>query len=383
MKSFYTANLNCMDIVNLIRDRMMKDNLVFVYRGVVTEENSVGLLTLLEKEMENSEFGFAGRKRLFMFVLESLQNVSRHSDRELYGKMSLVLYSGHNKGYTVTTGNVVTSGQAHDLEKRLSEINKLAPEQVKTYYRHMLLTSEFTRKGGAGLGLIEMARKTGNKIDYDLIPFNKEYAYFVLSKTVDETGIGVHRGDPDSQFSGQTAFEFERIMAENGIYLIWSGHITTSVGQEVISFAETKMAEEDIRSALRRRIFVTLVEMLENVAKYGADKESEKRFGMPVAIVQLISDNSFRLSTGNLILNEHVEPLRAKLLLINQNDLAGLRELFKSTLFEQTIDTDSTEKMGLIEMAIRSGSKLDFDFKKVNDLFSYFTLTVNINEGQG
>ena len=37
----------------------------------------VPLLMLLEKEMENSEFGFVGRKRLFMFVLESLQNVSQ------------------------------------------------------------------------------------------------------------------------------------------------------------------------------------------------------------------------------------------------------------------------------------------------------------------
>lgn len=371
-----------MDLISAIRDQMMKDNLVFVYRGVVTEDNSVGLLTLLEKEMENSEFGFAGRKRLFMFVLESLQNVSKHSDREYYGKMSIVLYSGHNNGYTVTTGNTVTSRQAHDLRKRLSEINNLAPEQVKTYYRQMLLNSEFTKKGGAGLGLIEMARKTGNKIDYDFIPIDKDYAYFVLSKTVDEEGKGVHQEGIDNKFSGQTAFEFERIMADNGIYLIWSGHITTTVGHEVISFAETRMAEEDIKSALRRRIFVTLVEMLENVAKYGADRESEKKYGMPVAIVRLISENSFRLSTGNLVLNEHVDPLMEKLLLINQNDLAGLRELFKSTLYDQTIDTDSTEKMGLIEMAIKSGSKLDFDFKKVSDLFSYFTLTVNINGSQ-
>lgn len=372
-----------MDLVKEIRNRMMKDNLVFVYRGVVTEDNSVGLLTLLEKEMENSEFGFTGRKRLFMFVLESLQNVSKHSDREVFGKMSLVLYSGHNNGYTVTTGNVVTSAQARDLRNRLSEINRLAPDQVKNYYRKMLISSEFTNKGGAGLGLIEMARKTGNKIDYDFIPLNKDYAYFILSKTVDEEGIGVHRDDPDNKFSGQTAYEVERIMSENGIYLIWSGHITSTVGHEVISIAETRMAEEDFRGDLRRRIFVTLVEMLENVAKYGADRESEKKFGMPVAIVQLVPGNFINLSTGNLILNRHIDSLRTKLVLINQNDPAGLRELYKATLFEQKIDNDSTEKMGLIEMAIKSGSKLLFDFERVNDDFSYFTLTVNIKNRQG
>jgi hypothetical protein len=59
-----------MDLTRRIRDKMMKENILFVYRGVVTNENSVPLLMLLEKEMEYSEFGFVGRKRLFMFVLE-------------------------------------------------------------------------------------------------------------------------------------------------------------------------------------------------------------------------------------------------------------------------------------------------------------------------
>ncbi|MFN8241824.1 MAG: hypothetical protein U0X39_13870, partial [Bacteroidales bacterium] len=68
-----------MDLTKKIRDKMMKENLMFVYRGVVTHDNSAALLMLLEKEMEISEFGFVGRKRLFMFVLESLQNVTRHT----------------------------------------------------------------------------------------------------------------------------------------------------------------------------------------------------------------------------------------------------------------------------------------------------------------
>ena len=57
-------------------------------------------------------------------------------------------------------------------------------------------------------------------------------------------------------------------MAENNVYLIWSGHISPDVGKEVLSFTETKLSEEDIESNLRRRVFSILVEILENVAKY-------------------------------------------------------------------------------------------------------------------
>ncbi len=98
---------------------------MFVYRGVVTNENSVPLLMLLEKEMETSEFGFIGRKRLFMFVLESLQNVSRHSNVAPHSNMSLVVYSKVDSGYTVTTANVISTANTMELRKRLDEINNL------------------------------------------------------------------------------------------------------------------------------------------------------------------------------------------------------------------------------------------------------------------
>ena len=147
-----------MDLTRRIRDKMMKERLMFVYRGVVTDENSVPLLMLLEKEMENSEFGFVGRKRLFMFVLESLQNVSKHSEQSQYADMSLVVYSKTNSGYTVTTGNVLPSSHINDLKSKLEEINNLQPDEIRKVYRQMLSTSEFSNKGGAGLGLIEMAK---------------------------------------------------------------------------------------------------------------------------------------------------------------------------------------------------------------------------------
>ena len=39
--------------------------------------------------------------------------------------------------------------------------------------------------------------------------------------------------------------------------------------------------------------------------------------------------------------------------------------------------------MGLISMARKSGSKLDYQFKEVNDMYSYFMLTVKVEEQQG
>jgi hypothetical protein len=367
-----------MDLTRRIRDKMMKERLMFVYRGVVTNENSASLLMLLEKEMENSEFGFVGRKRLFMFVLESLQNVSRHSDHNQYSDMSLVVYSKTDSGYTVTTGNVIESDKINDLSNKLYEINNLDSGEIRSVYRNMLSNAEFSSKGGAGLGLIEMAKKTGNKLDYDFIKLDDKFSYFILSKTVDSGGVGMHSGH-ESSFRGKAVAQLERLMAENNVYLIWSGHFSSDVGKEVLSFTETKLSEEDVDSGIRRKVFSILVEALENVAKYSPGLDQEEKFGMPVAMIRL-DGRVYSLTTGNLILNTKVAQLREKLDTINNCDRTGLKELFKKALIEQNLDSESTGNMGLIEMARKSGNKLIYQFEKVNDQYSYYTLTNKIEE---
>jgi hypothetical protein len=358
---------------------MMKERLMFVYRGVVTNENSVPLLMLLEKEMENSEFGFVGRKRLFMFVLESLQNVTRHSTDSIHADMSLVVYSKTGNGYTVTTGNVLPTANIKELKVKLEEINNLETTEIRSVYRQMLSTSELSSKGGAGLGLIEMAKKTGNKLDYDFVPLDDKYSYYILSKTVDAAGTGSHLSGDEKPFKGKSVTQLERLMSENNIYLIWSGHISQDVGKEVLSFTETKLSEEDIESNLKRRVFSILVEILENVAKYSPGREAEEEFGMPVAMIRL-EDKEYTLTTGNLILNENVIHLREKLDTINKYDKVGLKELFRKSLSGQSISSDSTGNMGLIDMARKSGSKLIYMFEKINDLYSYYTLTVKVED---
>ena len=92
----------------------------------VTLENSVPLLMLIEREME-TEYGLVGRKRLFMFVVESLQNVAKHSDQPGMNDMSLVLYSKTGSGYTVTTVMLFPQRMLMSSERDLEGINKLDP----------------------------------------------------------------------------------------------------------------------------------------------------------------------------------------------------------------------------------------------------------------
>jgi hypothetical protein len=124
-----------------------------------------------------------------------------------------------------------------------------------------------------------------------------------------------------------------------------------------------------------------MVESLENISKYNPRREPEEKYGMPVVLVR-IEDEKFLLTTGNLIFNSSLGDLKQKLDIVNSYNNGELKELYYSSLSKQSIETDSTGNMGLISMARRSGSKLDYHFDRVNDLYSYFMLTVKVEENQ-
>ncbi len=364
-----------MEPVKKVRNIMMDDRLMFVYRGVVTYQNSEALLRLLEKEMEHSEFGFTGRKRLFMFVLESLQNVSRHLNSSDHAGMSLVVYSKDDSGYTVTTGNVINNDDEPELREQLELLNSLEPHEIRDLYRERLSSTSLSDKGGAGLGLIEMAKKTGNRLDFDFIRINNDLLYFILSKSVDDEGRSTNKGRQKTFFRGDNIMRLEKMMAENSIGMVWSGHFSDDIERQVLSLTETRMYEEEIEPKMQRKIFSIMVECLQNISKYKSGSDIEKDLGMPVAMI-VTEDKGIRIITGNIINNKRIPFLRDKLNTVNRYDKEGLKELYRISLAGDEIKPEHTGILGLINIARKSGHKLEYDFDPVNNEYSYYVLNV-------
>jgi len=366
-----------MELIKKLRNKLLNEHLMFAYRGEVTGDNSVALLLLLEKEMELSEFSLLGRKRLFMFVLENLQNITRHASTERDEVTSLVVYNKTADGYTVSTGNVLKKREIKGLRQNLEKINSLDPESIREVYKAMLQDSSIGHKGGAGLGLIEMARKTGNKLDYDFLPIDESYSYFILSKTVDAGGHGINRPETDTPFNGQKIAQLEHMMKSNNIYFLWAGVMSHAISKELLNFSETTMLEAEQEHNLHKRVFATLIELLQNVTQHSPGFEAEKNYGVPVAMIRKTS-SSYIITSGNLIRKSEIDHLRQKLDLVNKYDEEGLKSLLKVALEGQDMTQISTGYMGLLEMARRSGQKLRYTFDEVNEDYAYYVLTVRV-----
>jgi hypothetical protein len=53
-------------------------------------------------------------------------------------------------------------------------------EELKDMYKFILNHQRLSEKGGGGLGLVDIARKTGNALDYKFHEYDKEYSFFNL-----------------------------------------------------------------------------------------------------------------------------------------------------------------------------------------------------------
>ena len=66
------------------------------------------------------------------------------------------------------------------MKERLDKIKSLEKEELKDLYKFILNNQEFSKKGGGGLGLIDMAKRTNGRIEYKFTTYDENYSFFNL-----------------------------------------------------------------------------------------------------------------------------------------------------------------------------------------------------------
>lgn len=117
------------------------------------------------------------RKKIFHIFVECIQNMYHHIEpldyvKKKYGssKQGVLLVLKQADGCRIVTGNFIDKKREAQLRARVDELSGLSAEQIKALYLEKVSNSQFSDKGGAGIGIIDIARKTGNQIKYGFYP---------------------------------------------------------------------------------------------------------------------------------------------------------------------------------------------------------------------
>jgi len=91
-----------------------------------------------------------------------------------------------SRGYSVMSGNPIRKENVPALKEALARVNRLGKDGLKDLYRDIIQGTKLSEKGGAGLGFVDMARKSGEKLQFDFHELTEDYDLFCLKVNVQE-----------------------------------------------------------------------------------------------------------------------------------------------------------------------------------------------------
>ncbi len=178
-----------LDYVYEVFETMRNKEINLVYEGEITHEITKAFASLTETNMENQQENSSVQRKVFHVMVECLQNISKHAEayENMYaskdGRGIFMIHKSENK-YSITTGNVISNAKIPELKELLDHINTLDKEGLKALHKKQIKEGRLSNKKGAGLGFIDIARKTGNKLIYNFKELNNDSSFFILTSTI-------------------------------------------------------------------------------------------------------------------------------------------------------------------------------------------------------
>jgi hypothetical protein len=168
-----------------IYEKMERNNILLSFKGEITSDLLTSILQIMENKMENMQEEPKMKKKVYNVLVECLQNLYHHLDEisevdEEKVRSAIFMIGKLDGYYSIITGNYILNENINGLKNRLDEVNSLSKEELKEYYKRVLNNGEMSLKGGGGLGMIDIARKTGEKLEYNFLEIDNKVSFFTL-----------------------------------------------------------------------------------------------------------------------------------------------------------------------------------------------------------
>lgn len=176
-----------MNFIYELHRAMNSNNLILVYQGQFTQETTKSILTMAERSLEAADEDAAIKRKVFNVMVESLQNIVKHNEdlgEGVHSHRAIFLVGREVDRYNIMSGNPLHKHRTASLKATLDRINTLDREGLRDLYRDIIQDTTISEKGGAGLGFVDMARKSGEKLEYGFPEMSEDFSFFCLKVSV-------------------------------------------------------------------------------------------------------------------------------------------------------------------------------------------------------
>ena len=356
---------------------LQDNNIEYVYIGQFTNKITDSILSLAELNLQLINESLKVRKRVYFILVEGLQNITRHQSitPKHVDKSGVLIIQRIKDQYIITTANYVKKSEIENLKQHIDSINSLGDKELKDYYREILQKQKISHKGGAGLGLIEIARKSNNKLLYEFQPADKEHYVFFLQTQISPAKSTENQTNKENLENIKEVYN--KLVKCNILFSI-SGIFNQDKIIYMLSLLEKRLQSQ---TSSKNKIFNIIVELLQNIVNHADDYIEHKAQGHHGVFYIAEQGNNLIITTGNYIKNEKINKVKDFLHKINSLSIKELNEKHRNILKKFKSNQKYNQAgLGLINLRLKSRDKINFYFEKVDDKFSFFSIEVKLKK---
>ena len=142
-------------------------NLLLTHLGEMKPDTITNLTEKAESKLFEISAAKKNIKTIFNILIEGLQNIKNHGELgPENNQISFFHMYDLEDSFICNFSNLIDNNSIEKISKNIDHLNTLEKPELKAIYLETLNNGQISKKGGAGLGIIIMAMKSKNKIDY-------------------------------------------------------------------------------------------------------------------------------------------------------------------------------------------------------------------------
>lgn len=175
---------------------MKKEGIIFCFSGPTSQGVVEGIGEALRQKMELEPMKQTVSRHIFSIFVEQMQNVVHYSaEREIKGqgiqegegdlRYGIIVVGRLEHGeFYIISGNYIHKDDTKRVVALLDKLKGMDKNELKSFYKEQRRLERREGSKGAGLGMIESARKASRPLEYILSGSNEGSHDFISIKAV-------------------------------------------------------------------------------------------------------------------------------------------------------------------------------------------------------
>ncbi|MCL1988630.1 MAG: SiaB family protein kinase [Firmicutes bacterium] len=163
-------------------DILTKPNIKVMLKQEVTANTKASLSTI-KKLLYSEELPVTITTAICSVYIELVNNVRMHSAqrKRADAPLGLLLVGRDEDSIYLQSMNIVTNEKVSDIDTKLNRMNSHIKKELRMYYRHRRkFDNPNEESDGAGLGLIEIAKRAKAPVDYEFRASHEGFSLFTM-----------------------------------------------------------------------------------------------------------------------------------------------------------------------------------------------------------